>query len=292
MSMLHGDLFLASLPAASRDRLAAIAELEALLAQHLASARQAWPELDLSDELFLRHLGQRLADDAGAAELGAVRAADLYLACACAAGGEQAIRLLERHCFGEVDSAARRVRASASLAGEVKQILRHRLFVADGARPAGVAQYAGRGDLRGWIRVAATRELLHQLGRQRREIGDNDGLLDLFADADPELGYLRDLYREPCNQAFRAALALVPARQRSLLRYQLIDGLSIDEIGALHGVHRATAARWLARARDELLARVRSEVATRLQITDDEVDSVLRLVKSRLEISLETALQA
>jgi RNA polymerase sigma-70 factor (ECF subfamily) len=288
------DLFLSSLPAASRQRFAAIARLDAILARHLASGRSAWPELEVSDAAFLGHLARLLPEEAGDAELGAVHAADLYLACACAAGGEQAMRLLERAYFIEVDRAARRVRADASLATEVRQVLRRRLFVGDGDKPAGISLFAGRGDLRGWIRVAATRELLHLLRRQRREIGLDDGaLLDLLAAADdPELRYIGDLYREPCNQAFRAALAATPAQERSLLRYQLVDGLSIDEIGALHGVHRATAARWLAKARDALLERVRGEVAIRLQIALADVDSVLRLVKSRLEISLETALRA
>ena len=37
-----------------------------------------------------------------------------------------------------------------------------------------------------------------------------------------------------------SALGELPARERTLLRYQLIDGWSIDQVGKLYGVHRAT----------------------------------------------------
>jgi hypothetical protein len=40
-------------------------------------------------------------------------------------------------------------------------------------------------------------------------------------------------------------------RDRNLLRYQYFDHLTVDDIGALHRVHRATAARGVARAEIE-----------------------------------------
>jgi RNA polymerase sigma-70 factor (ECF subfamily) len=70
-----------------------------------------------------------------------------------------------------------------------------------------------------------------------------------------------------------------------VLRYQLVDGWSIDRVGELYGVHRATAARWITTARDELGALIRTEVGTQLGITPTEVDSIIRLVQTRLEIS-------
>ena len=40
------------------------------------------------------------------------------------------------------------------------------------------------------------------------------------------------------------AFAALESRERNLLRYALGDGLSVDAIGTLYRVHRATAARW------------------------------------------------
>ncbi|MFP2932660.1 transcriptional regulator, partial [Pyxidicoccus sp. 3LG] len=61
--------------------------LEDVLASLYAAGRQAWPEVPLAEEDFLRHLAERLppGDDVAGA-LAAVHAADLYLACACARG--------------------------------------------------------------------------------------------------------------------------------------------------------------------------------------------------------------
>ena len=51
-------------------------------------------------------------------------------------------------------------------------------------------------------------------------------------------------------------------------------------------VHRATAARWVAHAREALVGGVRRTLETRFRIGSDELDSLLRLVHSRLELSL------
>jgi len=290
----HRELFLGALPDAARAALAVVDDLGVILSGHLEAARRAWPEIRLPDDAFLPHLARRLADNATDVTLRSVRASDVYLACACALGDPAAIAIFERTYFGEVDAAAVRVRAGESLAAEAKQILRLTLFVSGGTRVAAAATFSGRGDLRGWLRIAATRELLRLAGRDRREVRvDDDALLDALAPAvDPELGYLRDLYRDACNEAFRAALAGLSPRHRSLLRYQLIDGLSIDQIGAVHGVHRATAARWLSRARDDLVERARFEVAQRLGVATAEASSILRLVQSRLDVSMERALRS
>jgi RNA polymerase sigma-70 factor (ECF subfamily) len=292
--MGHRETFIGALSGPARAALAGLADLDALLAAHLAAAHAAWPGVHVGDEDFLAHLASRQPDDVSEAELRDVRAADVYLALACAGGDAQAMARFESSYFGEVDVAAARTRSGATLADEVKQILRRILFVAEAGRPAATREFAGRGDLRGWIRVAATRELLRLGARDKRDvhIGD-EALFDFLSPADdPELGYIRDLYRRECAEAFRVALGTVPARERSLLRYQLIEGLGIDEIGSLHGVHRATAARWLAQARTQLLERTRAEVVARLGIAPGEVDSILRLVHSRLDVSMERALQS
>jgi len=268
------------------------AEVSGLLATHHEAGSNAWPEVEVTPEDLARHLARHMPPGGGAAELAALRGADLYLACACASGDQGAMLVFERTYFGEVDAAAARLRAGTALAVEVKQMLRNILFVADGPRPAAIADYAGRGDLRGWIRVTAVRELQRLLVKDRREVRlDDEAFLDVLSPAqDPELAWLRDRYRTELAESVRVALATTPARERSLLRYQLIDGLSIDQIGALHGVHRATAARWLAHARAAILERARAELMRRLGAAAEEIDSIIRLVHSRLDVSAERIL--
>jgi RNA polymerase sigma-70 factor (ECF subfamily) len=86
--------------------------------------------------------------------------------------------------------------------------------------------------------------------------------------------------------AFRSSFAALAPRERNLLRYQVLDRLGIDRIGALHGVHRATAARWIAHARKALIEGVRRRMKDRLGIDRKELDSTLQQVASRIELSL------
>jgi RNA polymerase sigma-70 factor (ECF subfamily) len=51
-------------------------------------------------------------------------------------------------------------------------------------------------------------------------------------------------------------------------------------------VSRATVARWLASARDELKERTLNELVGRLKLPEAELESVLELVRSQLELSL------
>src|SRR5207248_8025138 len=126
----------------------------------------------------------------------------------------------------------------------VAQHLRAHLLVGDSERGPRISDFAGLGDLRGFLRVSAVRECLHTLKRQRRDEGEGpDALGDLAATSDPELAVLKATYREEFASCFAAAVASLSPRARTVLRHHAIDRLSIDQIGALYNVHRATAAR-------------------------------------------------
>ncbi len=268
------------------------AGLEEALAAQVAAARAGAPGLALSDEDFVAHLARRLPAEAGLDDLRAMRAAELYLARACAAGEAAALQLFEARCFGEIDAAGARLRAPADALTEVKQMLRRILFVGEGGRAPAVDGFAGRGDLRGWVRVAAVRELQRLLARGNREVrAEDDTFLDLLASVeDPELGYVRERYRRELGEALGAAIAAATPRERALLRYNVLEGLNIEEIGKIYGVHRATIARWIAAARQGILERTRAELARRFGIAADDVDSIVRLVQSRLDVSMERVL--
>jgi RNA polymerase sigma-70 factor (ECF subfamily) len=86
--------------------------------------------------------------------------------------------------------------------------------------------------------------------------------------------------------AFRAALATLTPRDRVLLRMNVLDGLTIDQIGALQGVHRATAARWVDRARETLSRQIRREFMKKLGADPFEAEELLQWMQSRIELSL------
>jgi len=58
------------------------------------------------------------------------------------------------------------------------------------------------------------------------------------------------------------------------------------------GIHRATAARRVARARTAYVDDVRALLAARLQVARDELDDVIGMVMSRLDVSIPRLLQA
>ena len=286
--------FVGALDAEARVRFPDEAALAATLAAHDAAARAAWPALaDTIDAArFAAELGRRLGPDATPELLAAAKAADVFLAIACADGDAAAITHLERDYLREVDHAARKVRASADLADEVRGHLRRVLFTAEPGRSAAIRDYAGRGDLRGYLRVIATRELIRLLERGRRELAvDDDAVFDRFAPAnDAELSFVRRVTRDQVADALRGALGLLEGHDRALLRYHLVDGWSIDRIAQLYGIHRATAARRLTAARERLGELMRGQLAARLAIASDEVDSLVRLVQSKVEVTFERLL--
>nr|HEX4314227.1 helix-turn-helix domain-containing protein [Kofleriaceae bacterium] len=270
------------------DRAALAGELTAM---H-AAARAAFPTFEVDATTFAGELARRLGAAASPDRLARTRTDHVYLAIACMAGDTRAIAQLEHEFFGEAARAAQRVRARPDQADEVRARIGRLLLVSEPGRVAALTLYSGRGDLGTYIRVIATRELVRMLAHDRREVAiDDQSFLDRLAPvSDPALSYLRETYRGDVDAALRGALASLDDEARALLRYSVIDGWTVDRIGELYGVHRATAARWVAAARDALATAVRARLATTLAMSTDQVDSVVRLVQSRVDVSLERLL--
>ena len=84
---------------------------------------------------------------------------------------------------------------------------------------------------------------------------------------DPLRSQLEAEYRTEFATALYEAIAVPDAEDRTLLRQQIVDGLSIQEIGAAFGLHCPTAARWLQRAHGALVTVTRNRLATHLKIS-------------------------
>jgi len=103
---------------------------------------------------------------------------------------------------------------------------------------------------------------------------------------DPELDYLKSKYAPQFREAFVAAITNLSVEERNALRFHYLDGLTLDETAAACHVHRATAARWLAHARESLLRDTRRLLLERTKLGHREVESMFRLVESQLDVSL------
>jgi RNA polymerase sigma-70 factor, ECF subfamily len=253
---------------------------DAVRALH-ARGRDAWPNIELELARFSARAVSRLGD--GPFE--DVRADDLYLAIACAVRINAALAALDKqYLSGLVAALVRRGHDSANAADAV-QALRVRFLVGEAGRMPRIADYDGRGSLATWLRVAAVRIASNAHRKHHREVVVDDVQI-LAAAHSPEIDLLQHRFSGEFAAAFRSAFEALTPRERNLLRYQMIDQLGIDRIAALHGVHRATAARWVAHARDALLEGVRRILQHRLHIDRPELDSLLHLLHSKLELSL------
>jgi RNA polymerase sigma-70 factor (ECF subfamily) len=216
------------------------------------------------------------------------RAADIYLAAACVAARPAAVARLDARIPELVRPALARLGLPESEDDEIVQRVRIALLTPDDDGVPGIAGYSGRGDLRSYIRAIAVRLALRRLEREREPSTAGDDRLALIpaADDSPEVRMLKERYRDEVGRAFARALDDLSAQKRTLLRQYYIDGLTVDILGRLHGVHRATAARWVEAARASVVRAVRRHLRGTLGLGASELDSIVGLVKSGLDVSL------
>lgn len=254
-----------------------------------AAARAAWPEVSLSYESFAETMGHLHGEGLATTE---AEAKEVYLACACAERDARAVAAFEEQFISAIPDMLRRMNLSAADTSEVQQVVRDRLLVGKGGTPR-LKEYAGRGSLRGLLRVTATRVALDLLRRQQREVFDpEEDLLRLpVGGDDPELGAIKEQHRAEFRLAFQEALAKLSRRERTVMRLHYLDGVPLHRLATSYGVNRATVSRWLAAAKKQLLTSTRKILAKRLGLDQDGLASLVRIIQSRFEISLRRLLE-
>jgi RNA polymerase sigma-70 factor (ECF subfamily) len=224
----------------------------------------------------------------------------MYLACACAHDARGAISAFEQHFLVRVGSFLSKMKPTQAFVEDVTQELRIKLLVSKPGAARKIADYSGRGALMGWLRVVALRTAIDLQRRngptpEPRPHGTDDSDREatpaVGAARDPELTYLKDQYETEFNAAFRAALDALSSEQRNVLRLHFVDGLNIDQIGALLHIHRSTAARWIAAARVAILREVQRLLRERLDLSVGEFESLARLLQSRIDMTLSGLFQ-
>lgn len=258
-----------------------VGALEPILARVLASAQAAWPNLDVDSALFMRFLA-RLGP---AATLEGRHLDDVYAACGCASGSNAAIAAVQARATPALERALTRLGAS----DELMPALWERLFT--GATPR-IATFTGAGPLEAWLRVSLTRAAIDQQRVKHRDVllEDGDTELHQLADGDLELAFIERQYREAFRQAFLGALAGLEAEERNLLRLHYRDGLTVDQLAVVLGVHRATAARRVARCRAQVLDVTRVNLGEQLRLSTETAESLVRHLGANLDLSLSQAL--
>lgn len=264
------------------------AELAAALAAALEVAVAAWPDLAPDGAGFAAFLGRRVPSDVRVADALRGRALDqLYLAFACLAGDRGAHAHLEEGYVEPLIGWLVRQGIAPELARDTVQGLRAKLLT--GERPL-LRAYSGLGALKGWLRITALRQAIRAQRHERALEGDE--ISDALADAtpDPALQYQRRLYQDEFRRAFGAAIDALSVRERNLLKQSVLFGATVDELGALYQVHRATAARWISAARERLAELTREHMIAQLGVPPADYDSILHLIRSQLDVSVHRLL--
>lgn len=265
------------------------------LVDMVTKARAARPEIDVDDADFVRHVGTLLAANTDPVQaLDGLRGDELLVACGCTLGNVAAHRVFEAEYLPE----AKRILARAGHPTdeqEFLQRLRDRLLIRDGDKPSRIAAFSGRGELKNWVRIAAHRLVVdgYRKGHDPTVSKEADATEAIASAApDPELAALKSTYREGFRAAFETAFARLTPGDRTLLRYRYIDGLEVQQIAAIDGRHRVSISRALSRARDSLLENLRRDLAERLHVGMSEAESMVRLMRSQIDVSISRLLRA
>jgi RNA polymerase sigma-70 factor len=218
---------------------------------------------------------------------GAIAIADLALAFQAISGDPGAVTEIQAMIDRNVRPALAFAGYSASITDDAIQETSIRLFVGpvegDG-RPLLVG-YQGRARLTVWIKTIALRTAARLVEAANRTRGDGAILDQLASSQDPALAVVRAELRPAVRAAFAAAVTGLSYVDRELLASIIIRGETIEQLARRNGVHRATVARWIGRARAALDEGLRRELAAALDISQRDVSSVLSAIASSIELT-------
>lgn len=296
MTSLAPDLFSLFLQALPEESAFDHAQLKIAVENFIAKARLVHPTFAEVDNSFLKYVSLRLPGHFPVEqELARLQVGDLLLAKYCADGDATAINVFECEFLPLVSAAGRKLRMSDDQCQELRQAVRLKLLVTgiNGSLPK-IANFAGTGPLRSWVYATGLRTGLNELrriGRAPIPAGDEQLLVAMpDKNDDQELQYMKELYRTSFKQAFRDAIDALPTRLANVLRHYYLDELTLEEIGTIYRVHKTTVMRWVNKAHAELESTIKAKMISKLNMKESEVESVLRLIQSGVQLGLASVL--
>ncbi len=125
-----------------------------------------------------------------------------------------------------------------------------------------------------------------QVTREKLLLGEALDQAELVPDSSwsTELQFVRQAHRQAFGQAFAQALATLDGTERSVLRLASVEKVNIDRIGLIYGAHRATVARWLARARQKLSDEIERRLRAQLDLTTPEFTQLIDSLRQNLGV--------
>lgn len=256
------------------------------------AGQSRWPQLLVTPEQFVGFLARQLPPALHISQqLETLRPSDLYLVCALWLRQPAAEEILEARYMPRVHEVLLRLGISAPIIDEIQQDLYIRLIERqdDAITRRG---YSGRGELTGWLCTCAVREARRRQKRAQREVTleQTASTVLLNTKQTPELEVLTGHMKAAFQRAFEGAIAALTSRERNLLRYHFLSRLSMEQIGSIYRVSRATAARWVAHAQERLGQMTRERFLTDTEVSAESLPRIMSLIQSRIGIDLSTLL--
>lgn len=265
---------------------------DVLLAERFADAARAWPGVSVSEQAFRTAVTSAL--DSSGARLADLHTSDIYLALGCLDRQPAAVAALELHIIGEIRRSVERASQDPSSVDDTVQTTMERLILGPSPAAPKLARYTGQGPLVAWVRVVAVREALQLRRRtQRARVVDEALLVEGGGTArgSHEVELLRKRHGDTFRSAVQDALRRLGPEQRAILRFHVLDQLTIDQIAPMLGVHRATAARRLEKARSDALEHTKAILREQHGLTDSEAKSLCLALVNEVDVSVGRALR-
>jgi RNA polymerase sigma-70 factor (ECF subfamily) len=191
-----------------------------------------------------------------------LRAEELALARACAAGHEHAWEVFLTRYREKLYDIAGYITKESSTARELADSIYAELYgtaTRDGQRTSKLASYTGRGSLEGWLRTVMMQEHVNRYRRQRRLVSLDEETEEgtQFATPEPEPAIAIDPRVEA---AIDEVLAALSAEDRFVLASYFLDERTLAEIARALGVHESTISRKV----DKLAKSLRKQILAAL----------------------------
>lgn len=233
----------------------------------------------------------REEDKTSAIDVDSLAIEDLYLAAGVLGGDSTAVAAAHARISPILDRVIDRL-VPAAEHDDTRQRLETHLLVACGGKGPALASYRGSGSLDSWVRAVSTRLVVDDTRARARapvQTQWSSQPTDV-APSEVDMRLAVQEHAQAVRDAMQRAFATLSVRERNLIRYSVFHGLGVDDLGAVYGVHRSTAARWLERARAALSGHIEHEFARQLGAPTDEAASLLREVRGRLDVSVRSFL--
>jgi RNA polymerase sigma-70 factor (ECF subfamily) len=249
---------------------------------------ETYPHIALPRDTFIAFAKARAETWNGNPE----RTADMFLACACVERIPAAVAEFLAVFGDRIPMYLGKLASNADLVAEVRQILVTRCVIGEANKPPALTAYSATGSLEGWLRATAVREALALNRESDRRIGDAEAVLEAQIPwVDHEISLFKQVYREPVSRAFVQACEQLDPEDRTLLRLHYVDGVTTAKLATMFGISRATLIRRLAASRQSLVEGVKASLKVGSGVADQDFESVLRLVKSQIDLRLSVVLK-